>query len=91
MLLCHSCSLLFTGFALQCNINCFNTTDKLSVMVDEMLFLHKLASNSIKENNYTKMVKLQIRHTISSSKNGSTDHRAKSFYCFTHYVKLIGT
>ena len=48
-----------------------------NILVEHKIFCSwkfKIAPNSIKENNYTKMVKLQINHTISSSKNGSTDY-----------------
>ena len=37
----------------------------------------KIATNI---SDYTKMVKCLISHTVTSSKNGSTDHRAKSLY-----------
>ena len=47
----------------------------------------KITSNIIKESDYTKMVKLLISHTVSSSKNGSTDHGAKSLYRVTLYTQ----
>ena len=50
----------------------------------------KITSNIIKESDYTKMVKLlisQYSHTVSSSKNGSTDHGAKSLYRVTLYTQ----
>ena len=39
-----------------------------------------------KENNFAKMIKLQIIPMISSGENGSIDQRAKSFHCVKLYT-----
>ena len=49
----------------------------------------KKASIIIKGEWLHKNGQITISHTICSSKNGSTDHRAKSFYCVKLYAQVL--